>query len=76
MTGEQEAILFGKYIAKRGLIGDYKPAFPETGEELIYGFSEVKIEPDGTAEAVNFRSVEDVYEEFVTQPVVKPLIVE
>lgn len=58
------ALKFGRYISKNGLLGDYSPCLPKPGEEPTYGFSEVKIDEDGGVEAINFKPVEEIYEEF------------
>ena len=58
------ALRFARYISSHGLLGDYAPAVPAKGEKIVHGFSEVRIDEDGAASAFNFKSVEDIFEEF------------
>lgn len=67
MQGRHLALKFGEYISEKLLIGDFKPAFPASGEVSEKGFSRMRFDKDGAPEVYEFKTVSQVYEGFLEE---------
>lgn len=67
MQGRHLALKFGEYISEKLLIGDFKPAFPASGEVSEKGFSRMRFDKDGAPEVYEFKTVSQVYEDFLEE---------
>jgi len=58
-------IAFGNYISASQLLGTSRPAFPEDGEEIEFGFTESTFDEDGEFSPKGFKTVEALVDEFI-----------
>lgn len=59
------AIAFGSYVAQNQLLGTSRPAFPEDGDVIEYGFTESTFDEDGEFSPKGFKTVSELMDEFL-----------